>query len=201
MSSLLIGLTGGIGSGKTTIAGFFADLGIDVIDADVVSRTILNSDRNVLSILESRWGSEIMLSDGSLNRRLLREKIFNSAEEKSFLEGILHPLIRTEVKRQALDAASPYALVVVPLMFETHFDELVDYVVCVDLEVEKQVERTCTRDRISPELARKIIASQMDRQRRISLSDYVIYNYEQIELKKQKVRELHNIFLGLADHE
>ena len=201
MSSLLIGLTGGIGSGKTTIAGFFADLGIDVIDADVVSRTILNSDRNVLSILESRWGSEIMLSDGSLNRRLLREKIFNSAEEKSFLEGILHPLIRTEVKRQALDAASPYALVVVPLMFETHFDELVDYVVCVDLEVEKQVERTCTRDRISPELARKIIASQMDRQRRISLSDYVIYNYEQIELKRQKVRELHNIFLGLADHE
>lgn len=201
MSSLLIGLTGGIGSGKTTIAGIFADLGIDVIDADVVSRTILNSDRNVLSLLESRWGSEIMLSDGSLNRRLLREKIFNSAEEKSFLEGILHPLIRTEVKRQALDAASPYALVVVPLMFETHFDELVDYVVCVDLEVEKQVERTCARDRISSELARKIIASQMDRQRRISLSDYVIYNYEQIELKKQKVLELHNIFLGLADHE
>lgn len=201
MSSLLIGLTGGIGSGKTTIAGIFADLGIDVIDADVVSRTILNSDRNVLSLLKSRWGSEIMLSDGSLNRRLLREKIFNSAEEKSFLEGILHPLIRTEVKRQALEAASPYALVVVPLMFETHFDELVDYVVCVDLEVEKQVERTCARDRISPELARKIIASQMDRQRRISLSDYVIYNYEQIELKKQKVRELHNIFLGLADHE
>ena len=92
MSSLLIGLTGGIGSGKTTIAGIFADLGIDVIDADVVSRTILNSDRNVLSLHESRWGSEIMLSDGSLNRRLLREKIFNSAEEKSFLEGILHRL-------------------------------------------------------------------------------------------------------------
>ena len=100
----------------------------------------------------------------------------------------------------AFEAESPYALVVVPLMFETHFDELVERVVCVDLEVEKQIERTCLRDRISEELARKIIDAQIDREERRRLSDDIIYNCEDPVLKKKQVFELHQKFLKMVNH-
>ena len=200
MSKLLIGLTGGIGSGKTTIANLFVDLGITVIDADLVSRDILNHDQNITKQLIEKWGSGILDSEGKLNRRVLREIVFNDIEAKRFLEDILHPLIREKIKQMAFEAESPYALVVVPLMFETHFDELVERVVCVDLEVEKQIERTCLRDRISEELARKIIDAQIDREERRRLSDDIIYNCEDPVLKKKQVFELRQKFLKMVNH-
>lgn len=201
MSSLLIGLTGGIGSGKTTIANLFAKLGVEVIDADQISRDLLNNDLSLRSELHARFGDQILTESGDLDRRKLREIVFNNENEKKYLEDQLHPRIKEEIKRQASLATSPYALIVVPLMFETHFDELVSFVICVDLDVEQQVKRTCLRDHIDEELARKIISAQMDRYERKRRSQEVIYNAGSLAKKKAKILKLHQKFLDLVNHE
>ena len=148
-----VALTGGIGSGKSTVADAFAQLGIKVIDADVIARQVVEPGTPALQAIADHFGPQMIAPDGTLNRRLLREKIFAQVEEKAWLNALLHPLIQQETRRQMQAATSPYLLWVVPLLVENRLSSQADRVLVVDVPKETQIERTMLRDKVSREHA------------------------------------------------
>jgi dephospho-CoA kinase len=193
-----VALTGGIGSGKSTVANAFAHLGIDVIDADIIARQVVEPGTPALEKIVDRFGPEMRLADGTLNRRLLRERIFTSETEKTWLNGLLHPLIQQETQRQMQQADSPYVLWVVPLLVENKLWHKADRVLVVDVLPQTQLLRTIQRDNVSDAHARQILAAQATREARLAVADDIIDNNGAPDAIALDVARLHASYLELA---
>ncbi len=192
----IIGLAGGIGSGKSTIAHSFNALGIQSIDADDVARLVVQPGSICLNEIHQRHGDAILLQDGSLNRKALRTIIFNQPEERVWLETLTHPAIRQEIHRQLAEITSPYGLLVHPLLFETHQNSLCKQVIAIDVPRDIQIERVMLRDHIDKESALKILATQLNNDERIARADLVIENAGNIAEMNAKVLKLHKNILA-----
>ena len=193
-----VALTGGIGSGKSTIADNFSRLGITVVDADVIARQVVEPGQPALRIISDHFGDEILLPDGTLNRRALRAKIFSSAEEKKWLNALLHPLIHQRTQAEINQALSPYVLWVVPLLIENNLQQKADRVLVVDVSPEVQIARTIARDKVSREHVLQILAAQATREARLSAADDVINNDGGTVQVAAHVDRLHRQYLELA---
>lgn len=197
---LVVALTGGIGSGKTTISNQFSDLGVPVIDADRVSRALVEPGSPVLDQVINAFGEGFRDSEGQLDRRRLREFIFNDHQARLTLESILHPAIRKEMARQLSELDAPYVILVIPLLAETGQMEMIDRVLVVDVPESLQIERVMQRDKISRQDAEQILGSQASRQVRLALADDVINNDQDPAALDHRVKELHQQYLELSAH-
>lgn len=193
-----VALTGGIASGKSTVAAMFADLGVPIIDTDVLAREVVAPGQPALEEVRQRFGDSVIDSDGELDRRALRKLIFADSEARGDLEAILHPRIGAETRRQADAAAGPYQIIVVPLLVESPLRKFVDRILVVDCDEDLQIERLLARDAESVEQARRILAAQSSREQRLSIADFVVDNGAELEVTRQQVRELDAKFRRLA---
>ncbi len=193
---MIIGLTGGIGSGKTAVSDLFQDLGITIVDADLASRVVVEKGREELNKISDHFGQDILTTEGELDRAKLREIIFNSEEEKLWLESLLHPAIAAQIKMELDSSKSLYTVLVSPLLLETEQKNFCTKVLVVDVPVEMQIQRTSERDNVSEEQIKSIIASQIDRDSRLEQADEVILNDGSIQDLKNKVKKLHIKFLS-----
>ena len=195
---LRIGLTGGIASGKSTISRMFAELGADVIDTDEIARELVAPGSEGLAAVVEAFGAGVVAPGGGLDRRRMRHIVFDDAARPRQLEAILHPMIRKTALERAASSEAPYVVLVVPLLFETGFDELVDRTVAVDCPESVQIGRLVERDATTPEEAGKIVAAQMDRLERRGRADDVIDSDTELSVTRDRVRELHEQYLELA---
>ncbi|KZN13249.1 dephospho-CoA kinase [Marinomonas sp. TW1] len=193
----IIGLAGGIGSGKSTIATLFNQLGIESIDADDIARQVVELGTPVLTKIHQRFGDEILLEDGTLNRRALRHIIFSQPEEKSWLESVSHPAIRESLIVALQQAKSNYVLLVHPLLFETQQHKMCRYVIAINVPKEIQIQRVMNRDQIDEETTLNIINSQLSNQDRLDKADLVLENTGNINEMNAKVLEMHETILRL----
>jgi dephospho-CoA kinase len=193
----IVGLTGGIGSGKSTIVRLFADQGVHWVDADDVAREVVVPGTPALRAIAEHFGNDILLASGELNRAELRSRIFQGDSERQWLEQLLHPLIREamleQLKPQSYDL--PYTLLVSPLLLETDQHTLVDRIVVIDVPVEVQIERTVSRDGNTPEQVQRIIDAQMSRDKRVGKADHIITNAGGVEDAMAQVARLHEQFV------
>lgn len=198
----VVAITGGIGSGKTTIANQFAALGIEVVDADLIAREVVEPGTPALAAIASHFGAGILNTQGELDRRALRERIFNRQEEKSWLNALLHPLIRHEMLRQCAAASSPYCLLVVPLLVENRLMNLANRVLVIDVDEATQIERTCRRDGVSREQAEAILAAQASRAERLAVADDVLDNQNGTsDAIQARILALHETYLAFASQQ
>lgn len=195
---MIVGLTGGIGSGKSAVSSRFEQLGINVVDADVVAREVVVCGSYALSEIAAHFGSGILKQDGSLDRQKLRQQIFDNPQEKTWLENLLHPIIRSKIITQLHHSESPYAILVSPLLLETSQHELVDRILVVDATEEMQIARASLRDANSVEQIKKIMATQMERSTRCARADDIIHNYGDLHALELEVHRLHLHYLQLA---
>lgn len=198
---LKIGLTGGIGSGKTTVANLFEELGAAVIDMDVLAREVVRPGETALREIKTVFGDDICNENDELDRRRLREIIFADAGRRRQLEDIIHPRIRQRLDGIISRLNEPYCIIVIPLLFETGRGDSVDRILVVDSTIEEQIRRAMQRDNISEDHARKIMASQVDRQTRLENADDVITNSGKISELKSRVEQLHRKYLDLAHND
>lgn len=198
----VVAITGGIGSGKTTVANQFAALGIEVVDADLIAREVVAPGTPALAAITSHFGPEMLTGQGLLDRRALRERIFSDPAAKSWLNALLHPIIRSEMLRQCAAASSPYCLLVVPLLVENRLTELADRVLVIDVDEATQIERTCRRDGVSREQAQAILASQASRSERLAMADDVLDNQSgTTETIRERILALHETYLAFASQQ
>lgn len=197
-NKLTIGLTGGIGSGKSTVAALFHEYGIAVIDADMIAREIVEKGSEALLAIEAHFGNDF-LHNGILNRQRLREHIFNHPKEKKWLEHLLHPLIRQAMLKKINEASSPYCLLVIPLLIENLPNPLVKRILLVDAPEALQLARATKRDKAHEAEIKKIIAAQVTRDKRLMHADDVILNEGHLSSLKAQVVKLHQAYLLLAD--
>ena len=198
----VVAITGGIGSGKTTVANQFAALGIEVVDADLIARDVVAPGTPALAAITSHFGPEILTEQGLLDRRVLRERIFSDQAAKSWLNALLHPIIRSEMLRQCAAVSSPYCLLVVPLLVENRLTELADRVLVIDVDEATQIERTCHRDGVSREQAQAILASQASRSERLAMADDVLDNQSgTTETIRARILALHETYLAFASQQ
>ena len=199
----VVGLTGGIGSGKSTIAKLFAELGVPVIDADIVARQVVEKGSPLLTEIATHFGPEILLEDGALNRAALREKVFNHESEKQWLNQLLHPAIRHEMFQQLAAQNAPYCIFMVPLLIENNLIALCQRVLVVDVSEQIQMTRASQRDNNQLALIKNIMQSQVSRSERLQHADDVINNdadlSERLPQLKQKVLDLHHLYLQFAE--
>lgn len=201
MSNFIVGLTGGIGSGKTTVSDMFAKLSVDIIDADIVAREVVAPKSKALAAIKNYFGADFINEDGSLNRTKLRTRIFENPSDKHWLNELLHPIIRQEITAQLASSQSQYSILVAPLLLENGLDKLVNRVLVVDINEQAQVNRTTARDPSSAEEVKKIINSQMLRKDRLNLADDVIDNHDaNLDLLKQQVCSLHQKYLDISSN-
>lgn len=194
----VIGLTGGIGSGKSTVARMFGALGVHWVDADDVARQAVEPGTQALRAIADHFGESILQGNGELDRAALRQKVFEDPEQRRWLEGLLHPIIRQELIRQLSpeDYNLPYVMLVSPLLLETNQHELVERIVVVDVPEETQINRTMTRDGNSREQVERILATQMPRAARREKADAIINNAQPLERVEASVHALHQRFLA-----
>ena len=195
----VVGLTGGIASGKSFVAECFAALGASVVDTDVVAREVVEPGQPALDEIRQRFGDPVIAEDGTLDRRRLRDIVFNSDDDRRALEAILHPRIRQATMEQASSAVGPYVIVVVPLLFESPMKTEMDRVLVVDCSEETQLARLMTRDNESAEQGRRIMATQASREQRLSIADDVINNDGDREVTRQAVSDMHDRYLSLLE--
>ncbi len=196
---LTVGLTGGIGSGKSAVTRLFEDLGVPVIDADQASREVVKPGQPALQQLAQRFGDQIIDSRGELLRKALREIVFTDEQARKDLEAILHPLIRQRIERQLEELSDPYAVLAIPLLIETGASYQVDRILVVDCPVSEQVRRVSSRDGVSEAQVEAILATQASREQRLKAADDVIENSGTIEELKPRVAALHRKYLELAE--
>ncbi len=196
---LIIGLTGGIGSGKSAAAARFEQAhGIHVVDADIKSRVVVEPGRPALHSIVDRFGDAVLQEDGSLNRAVLRERVFQHPDERRWLEQLLHPLIRDEIVRDLASARSPYALLVSPLLVESGQYQMTQRVLVVDVPEALQIARTTVRDNVPEQQVRAILQAQAQRDERLRQADDVITNDRDLAALYEQVDALHQRYLTLA---
>jgi dephospho-CoA kinase len=198
MMTMVIGLTGGIGSGKTTVANLFEDYGIDIIDADIIAREVVEPGTAGLNAIVEKLGADILLTDGMLDRSKLRDAIFNEQHLKDWLNGLLHPLIREKMLSKISKATSPYCLLVVPLMVENNLQTMTHRLLVVDVDEAVQIERTQARDHVASEQVKKILMAQTSRRNRNAAADDIINNNGNSAELKNKVAELHQEYIKMS---
>jgi dephospho-CoA kinase len=194
----IVALTGGIGSGKSTVADAFARHGVAVVDADVIARQVVEPGAPALAAIAKRFGNEMLQPDGTLNRAALRQRIFSDPDEKNWLNQLLHPLIHQETQRQLALVTSPYALWVVPLLVENNLQAHADRVLVVDVDSDTQLARTIARDGISRQQAQNILSAQVTREQRLAAADDIIDNSGTAQGIEPLVTALHRRYLELA---
>ena len=187
----VVGLTGGIGSGKSAATAVFEDLGIDVVDADLASREAVLPGSKALDQIQKKFGNEILLEDQSLNRAKLREIIFDNSEDKTWLEQLLHPEIRHIIQSKLENSSSEYVILVSPLLFETDQHEFCNTAILIDSSMNSQVSRTSKRDSVSEDSVKKIISAQMSRDDKLKIAKIVINNDDSLEQLESNVKKVH----------
>ena len=197
--AFVIGLTGGIASGKTTVANLFKQqFKIDIVDADIVAREVVEPGTPGLNAIIEHFGADIVSDDKTLDRAKLREKIFSNPEEKTWLNGLLHPMIREKMIEDLEQVTSDYALLVVPLLVENKLDSLCDRFLVVDVDPQTQISRTVKRDNVSEEQANAILASQASREQRLALADDVVKNNPDDPDLLLQITDLHEKYLAMC---
>ena len=194
---MIIGLTGGIGSGKSVVGNFFTELGIDVIDADLISRNILDTNKKARKLFVKSFGNEFIDKKGNVNREQLRTTIFDDKEKKMSLESIIHPLVREEIINFTEQSKSIYKIVMVPLIYETQSSNFYEKIIVIDCDEQEQIERASKRDGKSKENTLSIIKTQASRNERNSIADFIILNDSSIEDLRLKVIQIHQKLLGI----
>ncbi len=197
MKPWILGLTGGIGSGKSAVAEQFANLGVHTVDADQAARWVVEPGRPALLQIAQHFGDVVLLPTGELNRAALRERIFADPAERQWLERLLHPLIRSEIADHLARADSPYAIMVSPLLIESGQYRTVDRVLVVDVPEVLQIARTVARDQASEEQVRAILKVQAAREERLRHADDVLVNDRDLSWLRSEVERLHHFYLQL----
>ncbi|MGE8561826.1 MAG: dephospho-CoA kinase [Acinetobacter sp.] len=193
--TFILGLTGGIGSGKSAASQWFETQGITVVDADIVAREIVEKGQVALQQIHAAFGDWVLLDNGELNRRALREHIFKDPSARKVLENITHPAIRQSIIQQLQAATSPYVILVSPLLFETNQHELTDHTLLIDATEELQIQRASQRDGQSIEQVQKIIQAQMSRPQKRSLADDIVLNDGYLDHLYAHLKPLHERYL------
>jgi len=195
---LKIGLTGGIGCGKTTVAKLFGQLKIPVIDADEIAHQLVTVGQPALIQINEEFGSDVFNPDCSLNRDNLRQLIFSDPQKKQRLESILHPLVYQSIHVELNKLNTQYCIICIPLLFETHMTRLVDRILVVDCPVETQIERVRKRDNMTMETIQSIIDNQVSRTFRKAQANDLIDNSETDDRLAEEVKKLHNLYLSIS---
>ena len=198
---MIVGLTGGIGSGKSSAANFFIELGIDVIDADEVSKNILDSNLQAKDKFLDAFGKEFLDTNNNIDRSLLRSEIFKDEQKKTLLESIIHPLVREEILKFIENSKSIYKIIMVPLIFETKSQSFYDKIIVIDCEEKIQINRASKRDNKSRDNIINIMNVQASRQDRNSIADIIIMNNDSLEDLKKEVIKTHQKLLGININE
>ena len=199
--SFKIGLTGGIASGKTTVANLFSDLGIKIIDADEIAHSITSKQGSAYNKIVKHFGEDVIGNDKELDRKKLRTMIFNNSSLRKDLEKIIHPEVSAIINKQTYLSQEPYQIIVIPLLIETGYQDFVDRVLIIDCSMETQLVRLINRDDETMESAKKIVANQINRNERLKFADDIIENEKNtsISLLKKKVLQLHENYLVLSE--
>ena len=195
---LQIGLTGGMGSGKSTVSGLFAALGVPVIDTDRIAREVVAPGTPLLASVLARFGAHLLTPSGELDRPALRERVFADTAERADLEALMHPAIMAELRRRAQTAGGAYQLLVIPLLVEHHLSTAVDRVLLVDCAPDLQLRRVQVRDGVTLAQAQAVLAAQASRAARLSVADDVIVNDGDLERLREQVETLHIRYGTLA---
>ena len=195
---MIIGLTGGIGSGKSAAASVFKDLGIDLIDADDLARDSLNINSKEYKLFINEFGEKYLDENKDINRELLRKDIFNDPATKIKLENIIHPFVRSGIQDFINSSKSDYCIIVVPLIYETSSSKLYDRILVIDCDVDIQIERTSKRDNQTISQIENILDKQATREERISIADEVILNNGSIEHLKKSVLNIHRKYMEIV---
>ena len=194
-----VALTGGIASGKTTVANLFAELGVPLIDTDLLARQVVEPGQPALAKVVATFGPDVLDTDGCLDRRRMRERIFSDSTAKQRLEAILHPAIRIEMERRSREAGGPYQVLVIPLLTEGGRRDHVDRVLLVDVPEELQIQRLMMRDGVTHEQARASLNAQATRAERLAMADDVVRNTGRVDDLRDEVAKLHAKYLALAE--
>jgi len=195
---LVVGLTGGIGSGKSTVSTLFESLGIPVIDADHLAHQMVEPGQPALDEIRNVFGDACITPDGRLNRPHIRQRVFSNSEEKHKLEAILHPGIRNSILSWIATLDAPYCIVVIPLLLETGQTDLVDRVLVVDTTENEQLKRVAARDRLTHNVILAIMDSQSDRETRLAAADDIIENCSDTTSLESQVKALHRYYLDIS---
>ena len=193
-----VALTGGIASGKSTVADLFAALGVPVIDTDVIAREVVEPGRPALAQVAEAFGADVLDAGGCLDRKRMRERIFADADARRRLQAILHPAIRAEMERQSQAAGGPYQVLVIPLLAEGGRRDHVDRVLLVDVPEELQIQRVMWRDGVSHQQAQASLDAQATRAQRLEMADDVLRNTGRVDDLREQVAKLHQRYLALA---
>ncbi|MGZ8189650.1 MAG: dephospho-CoA kinase [Methylococcaceae bacterium] len=197
---LKIGLTGGIGCGKSTVANVFAQLNVPIVDADQIARRLVEKGQPALALIQQEFGTAILNPDESLDRKRLREIVFSETEKRQKLENILHPLVYQAIQTELEQLNAPYCIICIPLLFETEMTGFVDRVLVIDCPVETQMARVRARDNMAWERIQSIIDSQVSRDFRTRHADDLIDNSETGGRLAEQVKRLHNLYLSISTH-
>ena len=196
----ILGITGGIGSGKSAATQWFESQGIHVVDADIVAREIVAPGQAALAAIQQTFGDWVLLADGSLDRRALREHIFQDPAARQQLEKITHPAIRQSIIQQLQQAQSPYVILVSPLLFESNQHQLVQHSLLIDVDEATQIQRASQRDGHNIEHIQQIIAAQMPRHQKQQLANNIVLNNGSLDALYQQLKVLHLAYLQRAEH-
>ena len=197
---MIVGLTGGIGSGKSVAGKYFNELGIDVIDADDISRSILDDNKKVRELFLNNFGDKF-LNNNKIDRNLLRSEIFKNPDKKHILESIIHPIVREELSKFIEQSKSIYKIIMVPLIFETSSKDFYNKIIVVDCDQEHQINRASLRDNKSEKDVENIIKNQATRDQRLSIADEIILNNSTLDNLKTQVIKVHQKLLGININE
>ena len=195
---MIIGLTGGIGSGKSAAAALFKDIGVDLIDADDLARDSLSINSEGYKLFIEEFGDKYLDENKNINRELIRKLIFNDSDAKSKLENIIHPIVRSGIETFIKNKKSDYCIIVVPLIFETNSSKIYDRVLVIDCDVDVQISRTSKRDNQAKSDIENIINKQATREQRLSIADDVIVNNGSLDLLRMEVLKIHKKYLEIV---
>lgn len=199
--TFIVGLTGGIGCGKSSVSQFFLDLGIDVIDTDVIARKLTQPHGLAISLIRNTFRDNLIAADGALDREKMRNLIYSDSDSRLKLEKILHPLILKETVQEIAQTRSSYIIIVVPLLFETNdYTNIIQRILVVDCEEQQQIFRTMARSNLSEQQVKAIMAAQISRKVRLQKADDVIINNQDIDYLKVQVIQLHHKYLILSEN-
>lgn len=197
---MIVGLTGGIGSGKSAAANFFVELGVDLIDADDLAKNVLNKNSKGYELFINEFGEQYLDNDKNIDRNLLRKTIFNDPNRKNKLENIIHPQVRSGIEEFIRTSKSDYCIVVVPLIYETRSSSYYDRILVIDCDEEIQINRSAIRDNTENKEIKKIISKQASREERLSIADDVILNNRTLDSLKEEVIKLHKKYIKILNH-